>query len=295
MIFTILAASTGEFSLSKLDHALQQLVVLGIQTGQKILAAVIIYMVGHYLIRFINRLVARGLNKTKMDGSVQSFLRSLINIILTVLLLITVFSALGINTTSFAALLASAGVAIGMALSGNLQNFAGGIIILVFRPYKVGDWIEAQNYQGRVKEVQIFHTIIQTIDNRLVYIPNGTMSTSLVVNHDQLQLRRAEWTVSISYGDNVEYARQLLTRLIDAEPMILTEPKDAKGNPLPAVFIGVKGLSASSVDLIVRAYVESKDYWDIFFHMQEVFYQAIDADPQLTIPFQTQTVHVVND
>lgn len=295
MILLQIAATSGDFSLSKIDDLIQNLISLGVDIGRKLIAAVIIYFVGRYIVRLLNRLVSKGLSRSHMDPSVQTFLRSLINISLTTLLLITVVSTLGINTTSFAALVASAGVAIGMAMSGNLQNFAGGIIILLFRPYKVGDWIEAQNYQGRVKEVQMFHTILQTVDNRVVYIPNGTMSNTLVVNHDQLPLRRIQWTVSISYGNDVEHARQLLQRCLDEEPRILREPKDAKGNALPPAFIGVGELNASSVDILVRAYVNTEDYWNVLYHMKEIFYQAIDADDQLTIPFQTQTLHVVKE
>jgi len=222
-------------------------------------------------------------------------LKSLTNILLTILLIVTVVSTLGVNTTSFAALLASAGVAIGMALSGNLQNFAGGLIILLFKPYKVGDTIEAQNNIGTVREIQIFHTIIETADGRRVYIPNGTMSTTLVINSDQTALRREIWTVGIEYGNDVEHARDVIINCLKQDPAILTEPKDIHGNALDPYFVEVDNLSASSVELTVRAYVNPSDYWNVRFRMQEAFYKAINEDPKLNIPFNTQTLYVVND
>ena len=160
-MFTILNAE-----ISKLDQLITKLIDLSITTGKHLIAAFLIYLVGSFIIKLINRLVGSMLERRHVEVSVQSFLKSLVNILLTILLIISVISALGINTTSFAALLASAGVAVGMALSGNLQNFAGGLVILLFKPYRVGDWIEAQSVQGRVHEIQIFHTILMTADNK---------------------------------------------------------------------------------------------------------------------------------
>lgn len=290
-----IAASSGEFSLSKLDEFLQHLIALGVDVGRKIIVATIVYIVGHYIVKLLNRLIGKALSTSRMEPNVQTFLRSAVNILLTTLLCITVISALGVNTTSFAAIIASAGVAIGMALSGNLQNVAGGIIILLFKPYRVGDWIESHDYQGRVREVQMFHTIIQTVDNRVVYIPNGTMSNSLVVNYDLLPLRRVQWEVSISYGDDVSHAREVLKGVVEADPRILTQPKDQKGKELKPFYVGVREMGASSINLVVRAYAKTEDYWEVLYDLNEKFYQAIDADPSLTIPFQTHTVHVVKE
>ena len=174
----ILQALTTELQLGKLDQFLARLIDLSITAGKHILTAVLVYVVGRFLVNLINRLVRSMLERRHIDVGVQSFLRSMVNILLTVLLIISVIGALGVNTTSFAALLASAGVAVGMALSGNLQNFAGGIVILLFKPYRVGDTIEVQGLTGVVREVQIFHTILNTFDNKLIYIPNGSLSTS---------------------------------------------------------------------------------------------------------------------
>ena len=185
----ILQALTTELQLGKLDQFLARLIDLSITAGKHILTAVLVYVVGRFLVNLINRLVRGMLERRHIDVGVQSFLRSMVNILLTVLLIISVIGALGVNTTSFAALLASAGVAVGMALSGNLQNFAGGIVILLFKPYRVGDWIEAQGVQGKVHEIQIFHTILLTADGKQVYMPNGSLSTLSLI-HIRLCRRR---------------------------------------------------------------------------------------------------------
>lgn len=159
-------------------------------------------MVGRFLIRMLNRLVGRVMDKRNVDISIKTFVKSLVNILLTVLLIVSVVGALGVETTSFAALLASAGVAVGMALSGNLQNFAGGLVILLFKPYKVGDWIEAQSVSGTVKEIQIFHTILTTADNKLIYVPNGALSSGVVTNYSNQKTRRVEWIFGVDYGED---------------------------------------------------------------------------------------------
>lgn len=281
-------------SVSRLDRLLDKLLDGSILIGQRILVALIIFIVGRYVIKLINRLVRHLLERGTIDSGVQSFLRSLVNITLTVLLVVSVIGALGINTTSFAALLASAGVAIGMALSGNLQNVAGGIVILLFKPYKVGDYIEAQGNEGTVKEILLFHTIIQTVDLRTIYIPNGQMSNTVVINQSRSEIRRAQWVVSIQYGNNVTHAKEVIQKCLDAEPRLLREPISEEGEPLDPFFIEVTNLNASSVDLTVRAYVKRVDFLDVRFKMNEAIYAAIDADPTLNIPFPTNTIHIVN-
>ena len=181
-----------------------------------------------------------------------------------------------------------------MALSGNLQNVAGGIVILLFKPYKVGDYIEAQGNEGTVKEILLFHTIIQTVDLRTIYIPNGQMSTTVVINQSRSEIRRAQWVVSIQYGNNVTHAKEVIQKCLDAEPRLLREPISEEGEPLDPFFIEVTNLNASSVDLTVRAYVKRVDFLDVRFKMNEAIYAAIDADPTLNIPFPTNTIHIVN-
>ena len=179
------AAQVADDGFSKLQIFLQQLIDWGVNAGGRIIGAIIIFVVGRFLISLLRKMLARLLAKRHVDASIQSFVKSLVNILLTILLIIAVIGKLGVETTSFAALLASAGVAIGMALSGNLQNFAGGLIVLLFRPFKVGDWIESQGVSGTVREIQIFHTILTTADNKVIYIPNGALSSGTVTNYSR--------------------------------------------------------------------------------------------------------------
>lgn len=267
------------------EAVFQRLLDMSISTGKHILTAALIFMAGRFLIRLLNRLFAKIINRPNIDGSVQSFLSSLVNILLTVLLIISVIGALGINTTSFAALLASAGVAVGMALSGNLQNFAGGLVILLFKPYKVGDWIEAQGVQGQVKEIQIFHTILTTADNKVVYIPNGSMSTAVVVNYSRNETRRVQWTLGIDYGEDVSRARQAVSSVLAADPRVLADP---------APFIAVDALADSSVNLVIRVWVKTGDYWGVFHDIQHNLYETFNSRG-INFPYPQQTVHVVHD
>lgn len=163
--------------------------------------------------------------KRNIDASIQSFVKSLVNILLTILLIIAVIGKLGVETTSFAALLASAGVAIGMALSGNLQNFAGGLIVLLFRPFKVGDWIESQGVSGTVREIQIFHTILTTSDNKVIYIPNGALSSGTVTNYSREDTRRVEWIIGVEYGENYDKVESTVRRVLAADSRVLDTPE----------------------------------------------------------------------
>jgi small conductance mechanosensitive channel len=231
----------------------------------------------------LNRLVAKMLDRRHIDVGVQSFLRSAVNILLTTLLVVSVIGALGINTTSFAALLASAGVAVGMALSGNLQNFAGGIVVLLFKPYKVGDWIESQGVEGSVVEIQIFHTILRTADNKIVFVPNGSMSTAVVTNYSREATRRLQWTVGVDYGEDVERVKVVVAEVLKNEPRILTTPQ-----PL----IVVEALADSSVNIMVRVWVKQEDYWDVHYEMYQKIYDSFNA-AGINFPYPQQTVHIV--
>ena len=283
----LLQAATPEIpkSLSQLDIVIQNLIDSGISAGKHIIAAVVIFIVGRFLIKLINRLVASILQRRHIEISVQTFLSSLVNIILTILLIITVIGALGVNTTSFAALIASAGVAIGMALSGNLQNFAGGLIILLFKPYRVGDFIDVCGVQGTVSAVQIFHTILLTPDNKAVYLPNGSTSSSTITNYSREDKRRIEWTFGIDYGEDVNRARTAILSVITADARIL---------PDPAPFVAVGGLSDSSVDIIVRVWVPTEEYWNVYFDMHQRVYETFN-EQKINLPYPQQTVHLVQD
>lgn len=287
MLTHLLQAATPEFpkSLSQLDIVIQNLIDSGISAGKHIIAAVVIFIVGRFLIKLINRLVASILQRRHIEISVQTFLSSLVNIILTILLIITVIGALGVNTTSFAALIASAGVAIGMALSGNLQNFAGGLIILLFKPYRVGDFIDVCGVQGTVSAVQIFHTILLTPDNKAVYLPNGSTSSSTITNYSREDKRRIEWTFGIDYGEDVGRARTAILSVITADARILNEP---------APFVAVGGLSDSSVDIIVRVWVPTEEYWNVYYDMHQRVYETFN-EQKINFPYPQQTVHLVQD
>ena len=284
MLFSILQAASAEVT-TNLDIILRKLFELGVTAGKHLLVAALVFVVGRLIIGIINKLVAKLLSRRHIDASVQSFLRSLVKIMLTVLLIISVIGALGVNTTSFAALLASAGVAIGMALSGNLPNFAGGLVILLFKPYRVGDWIEVQGVQGKVQEIQIFHTLLLQADNKVVFIPNGSMSTAVVVNYTRTDTRRVEWTVGIDYGESVDKAKDVILNTIKADQRIQTDPE-------PAVL--VSALADSSVNLTVRVWVKNDDYWPVFHDIYNQIYDQFNA-AGISIPFPQQTVHIVKD
>ena len=264
-----------------LEQVIQQVITFCVDAGKSILLAAVIFIAGRFLISVINRLVAQMMERRKIDATIQSFLRSFINILLTILLLISVVSALGVNTTSFAALLASAGVAVGMALSGNLQNLAGGLIILLFKPYKVGDYVDAQGVSGTVKEIQIFHTVLVTPDNKIIYVPNGSLSSGSVTNYSLSQLRRVDWTVGVEYGTEIEKVRQTVLDLIKKDGRILTEP---------APFIALSALADSSVNITIRVWVKNEDYWGVFFDMNQNIYEVFNREG-ISFPFPQVTVH----
>ena len=287
MLNILLQTATPEIpkSLSQLDVVIQKLIDSGLSAGKHIIAAVVIFIVGRFLIKLLNRLVASILQRRHIEQSVQTFLSSLVNIILTILLIITVIGALGVNTTSFAALIASAGVAIGMALSGNLQNFAGGLIILLFKPYRVGDFIDVNGVQGTVSAVQIFHTILLTPDNKVIYLPNGSTSSSTITNYSREEKRRIEWTFGIDYGEDVSRARAAILSVITADARIL---------PDPAPFVAVGGLSDSSVDILVRVWVSTEEYWNVYFDMHQRVYETFN-EQKINFPYPQRTVHLVQD
>ncbi len=275
---TELAQSAQNVNLEKV---IQQIITFSVDAGKSILLAAVIFIAGRFLISVINRLVAQMMERRKIDATIQSFLRSFINILLTILLLISVVSALGVNTTSFAALLASAGVAIGMALSGNLQNLAGGLIILLFKPYKVGDYIDAQGVSGTVKEIQIFHTVLTTPDNKIIYVPNGSLSSGSVTNYSLSALRRVDWTIGVEYGTEIEKVRQTALDLIKKDSRILTDP---------APFIALSALADSSVNITIRVWTKNEDYWGVFFDMNQNIYEVFNKEG-IAFPFPQVTVH----
>jgi len=272
-------------SSPKLEKIVNSLVEQGSHLGWTIIKAILVFVIGRFIIRMINKLVRRILTKRDFDPSVKTFVGSLVNVTLMILLIISVVGALGVQTTSFAALLASAGVAIGMALSGNLSNFAGGLIILLFKPYKVGDYIESQGVGGTVKEIQIFHTILLTADNKNIYIPNGSLSSGVVTNIGREPTRRVEWTFGVDYGSDYEQVKRVIESVLAQDARILNDP---------APFIALSALADSSVNVVVRAWVKSPDYWGVFFDTNKAIYATFNAEG-IGFPFPQLTVHQAKD
>lgn len=267
----------------EIDLVTKELTGLAIEAGKSILLAIVIYTVGKFVISLVNRVVAQMMDRRKVDPTIQSFLKSFVSILMTILLIITVISALGINTTSFAALLASMGVAAGMALSGNLQNVAGGIVILFFKPFKVGDYIEAQGVQGTVMEIQIIHTLIHTVDNKAIFIPNGSLSSGSVTNYSKAETRRVDFNIGVEYGTDVQTVVDTLNEVIAADARILTDP---------APFIALSKLSASSVDFTMRLWVNRAVYWDVNFDMNRKIYETFNSKG-IKFPFPQLEIHQV--
>ena len=248
----------------------------------KLLVALLVLIVGRWVIKLVKKWMAKGLMSRHGDPTLHKFFSNLISVILNFILIILIISILGVNTSSLVALLASMGLAIGMALSGTLQNFAGGVIIILFRPFKVGDFISAQGQEGIVKEIQIFNTIVLSMDNKVIHIPNGILSTGVMTVFTKEETRRVDWTVSISYGDDYDRAKAVLLRLCDADPRILKAP---------APFVEIGQLNESSVDIKMRAWVKSADYWPVFFGMNEKVYKTLPQEG-LHFPFPQVQVHM---
>ena len=250
--------------------------------GIKIIAAIIVLILGRWVIKLIKKGLTKMMARRNTEATLNSFLMSLVSALLTFFLILAVVGILGINTSSLVALLASAGLAIGMALSGTLQNFAGGVMIMLFKPFKVGDFIVSQGYEGKVSAIQIFNTIILTPDNKTVILPNGALSTGPVTNYNRETDRRVDWTFSISYGDDYDKAKSVLRRLCDADPRILKEPK---------VVIELLRMSDNSVDITVRARVNPEDYWAVYFRLNELVYKTFPQEG-LNFPFPQLDVHM---
>ena len=268
-------------SSGKTDLIIEKLIEQSIEVGKNILAAVIVFIVGRFLISLLKRMMTSMMEKRKIEITIQTFLHSLVNILLNILLVIAVIGALGINTASFAALLASAGVAIGMALSGNLQNLAGGLIVLLFKPCKVGDWIEAQGVSGSVAEIQIMHTLLTTVDNKVVYVPNGAMSSGTIINYSRKETRRIEWIVGVDYGEDIDKVKNIIDILIAADERILKEP---------APYIALHALDSSSVNVTIRVWVPTAEYWNVYFDMNKKIYDEFNKQG-VNFPFPQLTIH----
>ena len=256
------------------DVLIKDLLDSSVSFGLKVLAALVIYYIGAWLIRKIRRIIENILERKKTDPAITSFILSIATIAMTIVLIIVTIGTLGIDTTSLAALLAGGGMAIGMALNGTVQNFAGGIMILIFKPFKAGDYIEAQGYSGTVSEVTITSTKLATTDNKVIIIPNGILSNGTINNYSGRTMRRVDLTVDVEYGTDSDQAKELLLKIIKEDSRIL----DAPAVP----FVALSALRDSSIQFTVRVWVKSEDYWSVYYDTLEKIYKQL---PQHGIQF----------
>ncbi|MDE6311593.1 MAG: mechanosensitive ion channel [Muribaculaceae bacterium] len=293
------------------DELLQRLVSGIVSLAINLAIAVLVFYVGRFIINKIYRLIGNIMLHRKVDTSITSFTLSMVRIVLYFILIVTVIGILGIETSSFIALFASAGVAIGMALSGTLQNFAGGVLILLLKPYRIGDYIEAQGYAGTVREIQIFSTIISTPDNKSIIIPNGPLSTSSINNYSREDYRRVDWIVGISYGDSVDTAREKILEIIRSDDRIVKQfvedDRTMRGVAQPPVdptlakiilakvdrspVVRVNELADSSVNLKISAWTRTSDYWGVFYDINERIYKEL-PEAGINFPFPQMDVHI---
>ncbi len=268
--------------IEQLDNYTDQLIDILITWGPKIVGALVFLIVGLWVAKLITRAVGGAMERRNLDPNLVPMLRGLTSMLLRVMVFISFIGMLGIEATSFIAILGAAGLAVGMALSGTLQNFAGGVMILIFKPYQKGDFIDAQGYTGTVNEIRVFNTILKTPDNKTIVIPNGPLSTGSLTNYSTEPKRRVDWTFGVGYGDNVDKAKEIIRNLCQADKRIHDDP---------AVFVALSELADSSVNFAVRAWVNAEDYWDVYFEMNEKVYLAL-IEAKLNIPYPQMDVHL---
>jgi len=274
-----------EFTISatQLETLSTKAYELGIEYAPKLALALLTLLIGLWIISGITKVIRLSMQRSKVDPTLIPFMSSLVSWILKVLLFISVASMIGIATTSFVAVLGAAGLAIGLALQGSLANFAGGVLVMVFKPYKVGDLIESQGHLGVVKEVQIFNTILVAPQNKRVIIPNGATSNGSIVNYTAEGLIRVDLTVGVSYDSDIDQTKKVLMEVMTANSKVLTSP---------APFVGVLEMADSAVNFAVRPHCSPADYWDVYFSINEEVKKALDKNA-ITIPFPQRDVHLI--
>lgn len=278
-----IAAVAQKLSTTPADELLVELINKAVSFGLKVLAALLIYTIGIWLIRKFRSMLGNIFQRKETDATIASFVQSIAGIAMTIVLVIITIGVLGIDTTSFAALLAGGGMAIGMALNGTVQNFAGGIMILIFKPFKAGDYIESQGYSGTVSEVTITSTKLVTTDNRVIIIPNGLMSNGIINNFSNRTKRRVDLTVDVEYGSSSETVKAVLMKLIEEETRVINEPA--------APFIALSALKDSSVQFTIRIWVNADDYWGVYFDMTERIYNELPKHG-IQFPFPQLDVNI---
>ncbi len=271
---------TGENTLLK--DGLKTLTDLTVSFIPKLLIAILVLWIGLKLTKLLKKSIMKLLERRNAEPSLKTFLASLVDVLLKVMLVIMVMDIIGIKATSFIAVLGAAGLAVGMALQGTLQNFAGGVIILLMKPFKVGDYIECGAYKGYVKEIRIFHTFMQPFNGRTIIVPNSQLATTSLTNHTKQPQIRLDVVASVAYGTDLDFAKEVLMEVIDNDPMILKEP-------MPK--LAVSELGNSSVDIAMWMWVKTEDYWTVWMRIRENVYKAF-YEKGITIPFPQMDVHV---
>jgi len=272
--------------MEKIDIYVEKGTSMAMEYGPKLLLAIVTLLIGMYVINTFVRFLKKTMVKRDVDPSLVPFTSSLANVVLKAMLLISVASMVGIQTTSFVAILGAAGLAVGLALQGSLANFAGGVLILLFKPFKVGDVIETQSFLGTVKGIQIFNTVMNTFDNKKIIIPNGAVASGPIINYSAEDIRRVDMEFGIGYGDDIKKAKNILAQLIAADSRVMNEPAEP--------FIALKELGESSVNFVVRVWSKSEDYWGIYFDMQENVKLTFDKEG-ISIPFPQRDVHLIQE
>ena len=269
--------------MEKVEVYTEKAVQLLMTWGPKLVLAIVILVVGIIIINSFSRFLRKVMKKRNVDPTLMPFLAGLISTLLKIMLIISVVDIVGVKTTSFVAVLAAAGLAVGLALQGSLSNFAGGVLIMIFKPYQVGDYIQAQGEAGTVSSIQMFNTVLKTPDNRKVIIPNGAISSGTITNFSTEETRRMDLVFGIGYDDDLEKAKNVLKEMADADKRLLTDP---------APFIAVKELADSSVNLVVRIWCKKEDYWDIHFDWQNNVKLRFDKE-NITIPYPHRTIYTI--
>jgi small conductance mechanosensitive channel len=250
--------------------------------GKDLIVAIVILVVGRWIARWLARLTERAMEKAEADTTLVGFVRSIVYIALLTFVVMAAIAQLGIQTTSFIAVLGAAGFAIGLALQGSLGNFAAGVMMIIFRPFKAGDFVEAAGIAGVVEEIKIFTTTLRTGDNKTIIVPNSNITSSIIVNYSAKPTRRVDLTVGVSYGDNLDKVREVISGIVAADDRILVDPGPT---------IAVSELADSSVNFAVRVWVNGSDYWPVFFDLNETIKKRFDEEG-ISIPFPQQDVHV---
>ncbi len=271
-----------EISVDRMQGYIDSAVNMAIQYGPKLILAILVLIIGLWVIKRITKVLTKGMEVSKTDATLAKFLGNLASVVLKALLFISVASMVGIETTSFIAVLGAAGLAIGLALQGSLGNFAGGVLILMFRPYKVGDVVDAQGIVGSVAEIQIFNTVLKTPDNKTIIVPNGAISNGIITNFSTQTTRRVDFSFGIGYGDDFEKAKSLLQGIFANDERVLKDPEP---------FVRVGELADSSVNITCRVWVDAANYWPVHFDTIEKVKTTFDAEG-ISIPFPQRDVHV---